>query len=361
MSQRRRLPIFLHAPPLPWVLLALLALLLLALPALAAVPHDRAVPAYAEEQTILQAEDEQPEPGLGDAASGRRHFDRHFIKPPGLMPEQDVILQRGGNTWRTLRNGPLATLAGTLLLAVPLLIFGLYSVFGPQRTGEPESGRRIQRFSRLDRVLHWVTAVLFLLLAFTGLAILFGKQLLIPLIGHAAFSWLAIISKYVHNVAGPLFVLSSLLMFMAYVRRNRFERADLQWLRQAGGLFSHRHVPAPYFNFGEKMWFWVGVTLLGLLMGVTGLMLDFPYFAGADPGPGFTRYLLQWANVLHLLGAAFYIAFSMGHIYLGTLGSPGAYRGMREGTVDETWAKAHHRLWYDAVTRQQRGSDGVRR
>jgi formate dehydrogenase subunit gamma len=38
---------------------------------------------------------------------------------------------------------------------------------------------------------------------------------------------------------------------------------------------------------------------------------------------------------------------AMGHIYLGTLGSPGAYQAMREGSVDENWARAHHALWYE--------------
>ena len=27
----------------------------------------------------------------------------------------------------------------------------------------------------------------------------------------------------------------------------------------------------------------------------------------------------------------------------------GAYKAMREGYVDETWAKEHHELWYDDV------------
>src|SRR3569832_104059 len=49
----------------------------------AAVPNDDAARAYAEEQTILQTERETPEPGWDSAASGRRHFDRHFIIPPG--------------------------------------------------------------------------------------------------------------------------------------------------------------------------------------------------------------------------------------------------------------------------------------
>lgn len=339
-------------------LLALTLALLTLVPALAAVPHEKATPAYAEEQTILQTEQGRPEPGLGDAASGRQHFDRHYIKPPGLMPEQDVILQRGGNTWRTWRNGPLATLAGTLLLVVPLGIFGLYRFFGPQKLEGAETGRNVVRFTRLDRWTHWATAITFIVLAITGLVILFGKQLLLPWMGHNLFSWLAIISKYAHNIVGPLFILSTLAMFITYVRRNRFERADWQWVKAGGGLLSHAHVPAPYFNFGEKVWFWFGVTLMGLLMGITGLMLNFPYFAGNTPGPGFTRYLLQVANLLHLLGAAAYIAFAMGHIYLGTLGSPGAYRGMRHGTVDEAWVRTHHELWWRQISARERGGAG---
>jgi formate dehydrogenase subunit gamma len=39
----------------------------------------------------------------------------------------------------------------------------------------------------------------------------------------------------------------------------------------------------------------------------------------------------------------------MGHGYLGTIGMQGAYRAMRDGFVDETWAKEHHAIWYDEV------------
>jgi formate dehydrogenase subunit gamma len=34
---------------------------------------------------------------------------------------------------------------------------------------------------------------------------------------------------------------------------------------------------------------------------------------------------------------------------MGTIGTQGAYQGMREGYVDETWAKEHHEMWYDEV------------
>jgi formate dehydrogenase subunit gamma len=327
----------------------LLLALLLPVLAMAAVPHEEAYPAYAEEQTILQREQNLPEPGRLSAQSGIHHFDRHFIVPFGIMPEQDVILQRGGNTWRNLRNGPIATIAGILLLVVPLVIFGFYRAVGPATVDHPESGRKIQRFSSLDRIIHWATAITFLLLAVTGIIMFFGKSIMLPWMGHDIFSWFAIISKYIHNFVGPLFIACSIAMFFKFLRQNLFRRWDWNWIKKGGGLVSHTHVPAGYFNAGEKLWFWGGVTFLGLLVSISGLMLNFPYFYNIGANIGLTRYLLQMANYLHIAAATLYMIASMGHIYIGTWGTPGAYEAMRHGTVDEEWAKAHHQIWYDEV------------
>jgi formate dehydrogenase subunit gamma len=307
----------------------------------AAVPHEDAVPAYAEEQTILQSEKDTPEPGFGSLASGRNHLDRHFLIPWGRNDaEQDLILQRGGNTWRTLRNGPIAATSAVILVLTLLALAGFWRFVGPARVQEPETGRRIERFNGWQRTVHWATAISWLLMAGTGLVIFFGKKLLLPWMGHDVFSWLAIVSKYVHNVVGPLFILCSVVMFATFVRHNFFGRGDWNWIRRGGGMLSHEHVPAGYFNAGEKLWFWFGVVLLGLLMSATGLVLDFTNLR-------FTRYLLQWADYLHVAGATLYMAAALGHIYLGTVGTPGAYTAMRRGTVDESWARAHHREWYE--------------
>jgi len=330
-----RLPILL--------LLVWLGLALLVSSAHAAVPNNRAEPAYAEEQTILQAEkdDRAPEPGLASAHSGRVHVDRHYLGQYGAN-EGIVLVQRGGNTWRVWRNGPIATAAGTILVLVLLAIFAFYRVVGPARTDAPDTGRRIQRFTVWDRAVHWATAISFLALAITGLIILFGKKVLLPLFGHDVFAFLAYVSKYVHNFVGPLFIVCSVVMFFTYLHRNFVKRIDWQWVKQGGGLVTHKHVPAGFFNAGEKAWFWLGVTLLGIVMSVTGLVLDFVNF-------GQTRYIMQIADTLHLVGATFYIAAAMGHIFIGTWGTPGAYEAMRHGTVDESWARAHHAVWYEEV------------
>jgi formate dehydrogenase subunit gamma len=324
---------------------ALLALMLaLLLPAAwAGVPNKTAVPAYAEEQTIMQAErgSRAPEPGMGSAESGKVHFDRHYIGQYGNK-EGDVILQRGGNSWRVLRNGLFATTSGVLLVLALIAIALFYFAVGPARLDRPETGRTIVRFSNWERLVHWATAISFLVLAATGLIVLFGKVVLMPWMGRGVFSTLAYLSKYLHNFFGPLFIFCSVVMFLTFLNRNFFSKLDWQWIRQGGGMVTHTHVRAGFFNAGEKAWFWLGVTLLGLVMSISGLILDFVNF-------GQTRYVLQMANYLHLAGATFYIIAAMGHIYIGTLGTPGAYHAMRYGTVDEEWAREHHQAWYEQL------------
>jgi formate dehydrogenase subunit gamma len=339
-----------------WKTLCCLVLLALAGVASAEVPDKKAVPAYAEEQTILQTEQGTPERGLLSAQSGRVHVDRHYLGQYGST-EGTVLVQRGGNTWRVLRNGPMASISGTLILVVPLLLFGFYVAVGPSRLEHPPTGRRFLRFDAWDRTVHWATAISFLILAITGLLMLFGKKVLLPWMGHEVFSWFAIISKYLHNFIGPLFIVCSVIMFFTFLSRNFLRQSDWYWLRKAGGLVSHDNIPAGFFNAGEKAWFWLGVTGLGLVMSISGLVLDFTNL-------GQTRYVLQVADYFHLAGATLYIAAAIGHIFIGTLGTPGAYDGMRHGYVDEEWARTHHRLWYEeqkaAGDEAPRGARGER-
>ena len=69
---------------------------------------------------------------------------------------------------------------------------------------------------------------------------------------------------------------------------------------------------------------------------------DFPTFEQ-------TRQAMQIANLVHGIGALLFLAAAFGHIYMGTIGAEGAYRAMKTGMVDETWAKEHHELWYEQM------------
>jgi len=58
---------------------------------------------------------------------------------------------------------------------------------------------------------------------------------------------------------------------------------------------------------------------------------------------------MQIANMVHGVATCLMMAMFIGHIYMGTIVMRGAYSAMRDGYVDETWAKEHHELWYDDV------------
>jgi formate dehydrogenase subunit gamma len=256
--------------------------------------------------------------------------------------ETNILVQPAGETWRRIRNGPITLYGGILLIAVPLLIFGFYRWKGPLRLHDKPTGRMIERFSDWERIVHWTTAISFVILGISGIVTLFGKHVILPMFGYTLFSWLAILSKNLHNFVGPLFVFCTLVMFVTYVKDNLWRVVDFLWLKKAGGLLSGEHVPSERFNAGEKVWFWFGVTLLGLVSSASGLVLDFPNFDQA-------RSVMQLANIVHAISAVLFITLAFTHIYIGTIGTEGAYESMRQGLVDESWAKEHHDIWYEEV------------
>lgn len=288
-----------------------------------------------------QAERQQTQPG-NNAPMWRevRQDKEHFTTNRG--PEAGVLIQTGGDSWRHLRNGPVTTYGGWLLVLVASAILAFYKLKGPLTNHDPLTGKLIQRFPRVERVIHWATAGSFVILGLTGLAILFGKHVLIPVLGHSLFGYLMVLGKNVHNFIGPLFFVSTLAMIAIWARDNVWQNIDALWIGKAGGLLTGEHVPSGRFNFGEKTWFWIGVTVLGLTVAVSGLVLDFPNF-------GQVRADMQLANIVHAVAAIVMLLLSFGHIYMGTIGVQGAYDSMKTGYVDETWAREHHEHWFNDV------------
>ena len=124
----------------------------------------------------------------------------HFTTNRG--PEAGVLIQTGGDAWRHLRNRAVTfTVAGSWVLVVASIL-AFYAIKGPLTNHDPLTGKLIQRFPRYERVIHWITAGTFLILAATGLAILFGKHVLMPVIGHTVFGYLLILGKNVPTLSG---------------------------------------------------------------------------------------------------------------------------------------------------------------
>jgi formate dehydrogenase subunit gamma len=266
-----------------------------------------------------------------------------LIQPKARFPGQDRATT-AGEAWRQYRNGPLTRFGGWLLVAALIGMALVYMIFGKIRLKSQKTGRVIERFTPMERIAHWTAAISFVVLAVSGLIMLFGKYVLLPVFGHTLFGWLAYALKNVHNFVGPLFTVSILMLFVIFVKDNFPHVSDIKWLARAGGAIGKGHVSAGRFNAGEKLWFWGGVVALGLLVSGSGFVLDM-----IVPGVAYTRGNMQIANVIHLIGAVLVCTISLGHIYMGTIGMEGAYDAMRTGYVDDAWAKEHHDLWYDDI------------
>jgi formate dehydrogenase subunit gamma len=253
--------------------------------------------------------------------------------------EMGVLVQSGGETWRQIRNGPITLYGGWLLIIAALAIAAFFVTRGALKLHGKPTGKLIERFNSIERVTHWCVAISFVILAVSGLILLFGKHLLLPVIGYTLFAWLSVVAKNLHNFVGPFFILSLLVMVVIYIKDNFWSADDATWIAKAGGLFTGAHVPSGRFNFGEKGWFWVGAVMLGIAVSISGVILLFPNFDQV-------RSTMQIAAIVHGVAGIFFMALSIAHIYMGTIGVEGAYQSMRTGFVDETWAKEHHELWY---------------
>ncbi|SDX28969.1 formate dehydrogenase gamma subunit [Allgaiera indica] len=333
--------------------LALLAALLLTL-ALAAPAMAQTVRPPANATTnVLPPGPEMRGGVLGNRSDGAIW---HDIRKGAAGESQDlragsgVLIQSQGEDWRLIRNQWVLPIAWKVLAGVLAVLIVFFALRGRIRIRGGRSGRVIPRFSLVERVVHWFVASLFILMGITGLIILFGRPFLLPLIGPGAFAALASASLQGHNLFGPIFIVSITALFVTFARGNGFRWVDLKWLLKGGGMLGG-HASSGRYNFGEKTWFW-WASLCGLALSLSGLLLLFP-----DHLPGFLqtasaevppeRTLMQWATLVHAVAAAAFIGFGLGHIYLGTIGMEGALEGMTRGTVDETWAKEHHDLWYE--------------
>ncbi|MDH5277318.1 MAG: formate dehydrogenase subunit gamma, partial [Gammaproteobacteria bacterium] len=152
------------------------------------------------------------------------------------------------------------------------------------------------------------------------------------------------LAKPVHNYLALFFTAGLVVMLLKWFKYNIFTDYDRQWFKQAGGYLDGSHPPAGFANAGEKAYYWV-LVIMGAAIVISGF---FPLF----PNLGFSRAAMQNANIIHGISSLIVIAAVFAHIYLGTLGSEGAFEGMWKGEVDEGWAKQHHNLWLDEVKKQ---------
>lgn len=203
----------------------------------------------------------------------------------------------------------------------------------------------LRRFSRAERAIHHVTALLMLaclataaLLYFPALSTLVGRRELV---------------KTVHVWCGfalPIPILLGLASraFRADLRRlNRFAPHDWEWIKRGDrravrggrGIF-----PVGKFNAGQKLnaAFTAGAILV--MLG-TGEVLTFP-----GPWPDRWRtgatFVHDWLFLVILVVTA-------GHLW-EAMRDRDALTGMLTGRVERDWAARHHAGWVDALDTAQK-------
>jgi formate dehydrogenase subunit gamma len=251
-----------------------------------------------------------------------------------------LLEQPQGRDYRQFREGVLPWIGGIFVLGMILALGVFYFTKGRIRLDHSEeSGRKILRFNAFERFTHWLTAMSFIVLAISGLNYIFGKRLLMPIIGPDAFAAWSQYAKYAHNFVAWAFMLGLVIMLVVWIRDNIPDRTDVNWLKAGGGFFGDKHPPAHRFNAGQKVIFW-SVILGGLALSVSGVIMLFPFSAADING-------MQWAQYIHATVGVILIAIMIAHIYIGSLGMEGAYDAMGSGEVDLAWARVHHSLWVD--------------
>ncbi|WP_373988044.1 formate dehydrogenase subunit gamma [Duganella sp. BuS-21] len=215
----------------------------------------------------------------------------------------------------------------------------------PNRDRDKDGNPLIQRYTPNERSNHWITAICFVLLAVSGLAMF-----------HPATSWMAVFlgggqwTRILHPFIGLVMFVSFALLVVRFWRHNRMDAGDKQWLRQMDDVLNNREEKLPKvgkYNAGQKLLFFVLVaSMLGLLL--SGIVIWRAYFAFYFP-----IEIVRLAALLHAFCAFVMICSIIVHIYAAfwVKGSIGA---MVRGTVTYGWARKHHARWFEDVVRKSR-------
>lgn len=198
----------------------------------------------------------------------------------------------------------------------------------------------IERYTPNERTNHWITAITFVLLALSGLAMF-----------HPAMSWLYAIfgggqwTRILHPFVGCVMFLSFLILALRFWHHNLLDRADIQWMRRIDDVLNNREDKLPAigkYNAGQKLLFFTMVVCLLLLL-ASGIVIWRRYFSFYFP-----IEIVRLAALVHAAAAFVLIVGIVVHIY-AALWVKGSIGAMTRGTVTYGWARKHHRNWFKEI------------
>jgi len=195
---------------------------------------------------------------------------------------------------------------------------------------------KVDRYTGVARINHWITAACLILLALSGLA-LFHPWLffLTDLFGGGQ------ITGMIHPWIGVVLFFSFLGLFIRFWRANLWKREDGTWLARLQDVIAGHEERLPEvgkYNAGQKAVFWLMSTLIIVLI-CSGLVMWDQYFAAYT-----VIEQKRIAVLVHAAAAVVIICVWIVHVYAaiwvrGTIGA------MTRGQVTGGWAWRHHRKW----------------
>ena len=211
--------------------------------------------------------------------------------------------------------------------------------------------QRVQKYTKVARIFHWVHTAAFILLVITGIFLYVNAGLV------AQDSW----SRLVHRIAAVIFVLAPLMQLIANTKTAgaslktalTWSKDDLDWAMAMPRYYflsdEEAMPPQDEMNTGQKLWYFIMLVFSPIFV-ITGILMWF--FKDMLPSGVF-----QWSVFVH--DVAFIVVFLMFlvHVYLGVIHPlmrqhGGSFSAMVDGTVTTDYAKSHHGKWHERITKK---------
>ncbi|QCE35789.1 formate dehydrogenase subunit gamma [Acetobacteraceae bacterium] len=198
----------------------------------------------------------------------------------------------------------------------------------------------VMRTTYGKRLLHWLNAVCFFLVGFSGLSFafpsfeFFGRVLGTPQT-----------ARMLHPILGVVVFLCLFIMFFKFVKGNLFQKTDLLWFKNIDSVLLNLHgkdLHIGKYNAGQKILFWCIMTSICVLL-LSGLIIWREYFSDYFSVP-----VLRVAMLAHSAIALALMLLVLGHIYFG-IWVRGSITAMITGYVSLRWARSHHSRWYEQI------------
>lgn len=239
--------------------------------------------------------------------------------------------------------------------------------------------REYKRHNGWDIAIHWFNTVCWLLLFFTGIALIkndfmapFGQwypDAVRSLFGGGAVGGANLL--VFHEILGGIWVLGFVVYLVfnwsgaKFFLRESFKLdvpRDVVWMfkkpfemmlgkkgmKKIG--MQPKMPPQGFYNMGQKA-FAQAAVVGGIGLAVTGLImvLSQTVFSASQ------TWIVQWSILLHFVFAAVCFVGLMVHVYMAVVAKDErpAFKSMFTGSVPEEYAKHHHQLWYEQVKQEQ--------